>query len=174
MAKTNLSSVIYAGIFISKDERDRLMGTVPLHFQKAYAHHVTLMFKPHAAYLEALKPMFGAEVDITVIHNIVDLSLGVQCVSVKCDELSRSSLIETSRPHITMSTEDGVSPVVSNEALYKQEVSWNTNTEDKSINVNPAGLNLKGTVGFFTTTLQEVTSMDNMIWAQTEDGVHVS
>jgi len=174
MAKTNLSSIIYAGIFLNEEERKKLMKIVPLQFSKEFAHHVTLMFKPHAAYLEALKPMFGAEVDITVIHNIADLSLGVQCVSVKCDELSRLSLIETTRPHITMSTEDNVSPVVSNEALYKHEICWNTGTPDENLEVNAAGVNLKGTVGFFTSTLKEVTSMDNLIWAQTEEGVHVS
>tara|TARA_Y100001938_G_C8095100_1_gene437603 strand:- start:3879 stop:4403 length:525 start_codon:yes stop_codon:yes gene_type:complete len=174
MAKTNLSSVIYAGIFFNEEERSKLMKIVPLQFSKEFAHHVTLMFKPHAAYLDAIKPMFGAEVDVTVIHNIVDHNLGVQCVSVKCDELSRLSLIETARPHITMSTEDSVSPVVSNEVLYKHEISWNTNTKDDTLKVNPAGLNLKGTIGFFTSTLNEVTSMDNMVWAQTEEGVNVS
>ena len=174
MARTNLSSVIYAGIFLNEEERSKLMEIVPLSFPKEFAHHVTLMFKPHAAYLEAIKPMFGAEVDITVIHNVVDLSIGVQCVSVKCDELSRLSLIETARPHITMSTEDNVSPVSSNEALYKHEVAWNTGTKDKTLEVNAAGVNLKGTVGFYTSTLKEVTSMDNMIWAQTEEGVNVS
>ena len=64
MAKTNLSSVIYAGIFLATEERTKLLSVVNPHFPAPYhANHVTLMFKPHDSYLFALKPMFSYHFD---------------------------------------------------------------------------------------------------------------
>ena len=91
MARTSLESVIYAGVFLSPEQRDSLIEQVGKKHDTSFAHHMTLAFKPHETYLLKLEDMFGAEVDLTITKNVWNDK--VQAVVAKCDELDMKMLM---------------------------------------------------------------------------------
>ena len=104
--KKNASSKpIYAGVFLSPSAQKELLQRIPAKFSQVFAHHITFWFKSDG-------PMpdlpFGEEVKFRVVEFAED-DKG-QAVAVDLPPPYYSSR----RPHITISTDKGVSPVYSN------------------------------------------------------------
>ena len=77
VAKTQ--PVLYTAIFFTQEARDALLTAVPPRFNRVFADHVTLLYRPQPEQVDALP--FGAAIKVQVISAVHD-DQG-QCVSVK-------------------------------------------------------------------------------------------
>lgn len=105
-------NVIYTGHFV--DEPSKLLDALPPRINsdgsRVYAHHVTKEFKPDFG-LEGVE--IGTRRTIFAIGQLCVEGVHVALVESSDDE----ELTSGEHPHITIATEEGVSPVESNRVL---------------------------------------------------------
>ena len=124
-------TAVYAGIFLSNESQWQLVSRfMPTH-HTIYASHVTLKFEPSSKAL--LQAKIGRKVTLRVSGSIDNGK--IQAVVV---ELPRGVQCENETPHITISTEEGISPKRANAMLKNNLV--------KTANVSQP-IYLEGVVG---------------------------
>ncbi len=129
---------VYTGIFLTTESQWLLASTYPPAFANLHADHVTLCFKPSAETLAATKVGLKTKMRVTGHEAATGVqAVRVQLLDVQCD---------ADLPHITISTDNGVSPKTATTILSKQKVS--TKQQQKSIV-------LEGTVGIVVRKLLE-------------------
>lgn len=102
---------LYIGIFLSKAERAKLLRDFPPVYDNVFADHVTLIFKPKESDLSNYP--LGTIVRLKVVGYAQDQNGSAVTVDLP-------SGIKTSpgqKPHITISTANGVKPVYSNKLI---------------------------------------------------------
>lgn len=128
--------VVYTGLFIGEEAKDKLLTQIPPEFERVFAHHLTLKFKPDDG-IRSIE--LGKEVKLKLIGQVVDKEIGIQAVLVEpSDEVPTNNR----NPHITISSKIGVPPVKSNDAITKALESGTLTKFDTPIE-------LQVTEGFF-------------------------
>jgi len=126
------SKIIYSAAFLTNEGRNNLKDWWESNVRdpilpKLFAHHLTIKFKP--SYDEVIALDIGKDVLLEVIGYISNDDLQAVVIS---SEVSTSNEV----PHITVSTNEGVSPAKSNDML-----------RDGFIEVK--GPNLKARIGYW-------------------------
>jgi hypothetical protein len=98
----------FVSAVLTQASQDALLEAFPPVHPNVYGHHMTMAFKPSNAALERYEPMLGERLQLRVVGYAEDES--GQAVVV-------DGLSENLKPHITVSTADGVGPVYSNKLL---------------------------------------------------------
>lgn len=106
-------NVVYTGVFLPENERERLLQLVTPKFEKVIAHHVTLAFRPTDG---ISKQDIGKTVSLKITGQVINDAIGAQAVLVELPEGIKCS---NKNPHITISVKPDVPPVKSNEAIDK-------------------------------------------------------
>lgn len=101
----------YLAIILTEDSQKILLSKFPPAYQKVYAHHVTVVFKPTVDVYEKYKKYLGQSVTLRVYGYAKDEK--GEAVVVADGELLKDRLY-----HITLST-NNVPPVYSNILLEK-------------------------------------------------------
>jgi len=141
--------VIYTGLFIDETAKASLLEQVPPHFEKTFAHHLTLKFRPD----DGIKGIeLGSTRTLKLVGQVVDEEIGIQACLV---EPSTEVATSNKNPHITISSREGVSPVKSNEAIDKALASG-------GIQLFESPIEIEVTEGFFDGT-QVITSIPKII-----------
>lgn len=107
----------YIGLMLESGSKSKLFEAFPTKHPEEAGDHVTVMFNPTGADLEAMRGLFGKKYQITVTGYAEDEK--GQAVSVEAPGISFPA---GKIPHITVSTAKGVSPVYSNELLAKGNI----------------------------------------------------
>jgi len=122
--------VIYTGLFIPETDKETLLTQVPPKFEKIFAHHLTLMFRPDDG-IQSIE--LGRVTKLKLIGQVIDEEIGIQACLVETDpEVSTSN----KNPHITISAREGVAPVKSNDAISKALENGNVIKFDKAIEID--------------------------------------
>lgn len=123
---------VYTAILLDEGSKEALLKAFPPLHPKVFGHHVTLVFKPNSAMVQAFEPYLEKEVEFEVVGEASD-ALG-QAVKVALPA-PYPELNPAQMHHVTISCVG--SPVYSNELLAK---GWK--------DIPP--FKLKGTVRHFT------------------------
>lgn len=105
--------VVYVGVFLSTDSREKLLYLVAPAHEAVFAHHVTVQFKPTAEQLAQYK---------------VPERVEFQAIGMVADERGQAVLVRgvssaNENPHITISCAKGTKPAYSNELFKKAEIT---------------------------------------------------
>ncbi len=110
--------VIYTAVFLLPEEQGRLLAAFPAKHPQVHGGHVTLVFKPSPAQLEAITPHLGKEVEVEVTGMAIDDRGQAVTVEIPSElKVTPESPKDTRIHHVTLSCAEGVSPVYSNELL---------------------------------------------------------
>ena len=190
MSKTTYDSVIYAGIFLTDETKEtsgislekdspllQLLGN-NVDDLKLHADHVTLAFRPTPSYLDVFRKWLGTEVVLEPIRIVADSKAAVAQVKLNTslDPYLTHDFFMGQHMHITLATKKDVSPVYSNELLWRyNSLNHPDLAEEKekwdSIQVIEAGDittvadrdMLKGVLGVHTSTLNTVTNKEVLL-----------
>ncbi|GMF09099.1 unnamed protein product [Phytophthora lilii] len=107
-----VGGITYLGLFLNESSKEKLLTEIPLLHPNKVADHVTLFYRPNKQYVRDAE--VGASVIVRGVEVIHDRH--GQTLRVEIDE--RLPLqVRNKVPHITMSTQDGVSAAYSNDLL---------------------------------------------------------
>lgn len=126
------NSVLYAGIFFKKKEKQKIVNLFGAMVGKQYNLHVTIAFMPTKKYVTSLE--IGKEVDVQITGYFEDNRIQI----VTCE--TKDVQIENEIPHITVSTLN-MPPVASNYVLKYGA---------KSVTTLKPVLTVRGRVGLYT------------------------
>lgn len=114
------SKASFLGIFLTSESKGKLLERFPVIHDNIYAEHVTVIFKPTAETLMAMKNsrLLGKTFDI-IVTGYSENEMG-QAVKV---EVPDAIFAEGRIPHITISTSKGIKPVYSTELLTTEEIA---------------------------------------------------
>jgi len=107
-----MEKIVYVGLFLTPASREKLLATFPPAFARVHADHLTLKFKPSERDLASYKPAIGHMYTLFVIAHHTDVK--GQAVEIAAGTVP---LCDNVYPHITISTNEGVSPVYSNDLI---------------------------------------------------------
>ncbi len=125
------TKVIYTGLFVNNQQE--LLDKIPATFEKTYAHHLTLKFRPENG-TDGLE--IGKQHSLKITGQVIDEEIGIQaCLIEDADSNNKN-------PHITISSKEGVSPVKSNDAILKA-------IEQKSVIMFDEPIEIITTEGYF-------------------------
>lgn len=120
--------VAYTGLFL-EESKGLLLSSVPTVFDKVYANHLTLVYKPKDG-LDGIE--IGREVKVKIVGQVIDQDIGIQaCVLETSDDFKSNN----EHPHITISAREGVPPFKSNEAIEKAYSNSTVIIFDKPIEI---------------------------------------
>lgn len=150
-------NVIYVGVFLSTQEREKLLNVIPARHNKMYADHITLIFRPSPQELETY--LLGTEVEFEVVGEAFDKK--GQAVLVRGIGLD----YDNDFPHITISTGDDVKPVYSNELFHNLSylLSGQHTPSDSGLCFRQLSLSLKlrGTIDTYPSQLGKLKEIQN-------------
>jgi len=106
------SKLIYTGLFITKQDRKKILNNITPIYENVLLHHITIGFKP-----KSFDYTLGDYYDIEIIGVAEDDK--AQALMVKNIDILKNK--ET--PHITMSLNGGVKPFYSNELLKTSDIA---------------------------------------------------
>jgi hypothetical protein len=109
-----VSAIVYVGVFLEKESRDKLLKLVPPRHPTIYAEHVTVCFKPSLQQLANFK--LGERIEFQAMGVVFDAR--GQAVRV------RGVPSENEHPHITISCALATKPVYSNQLLKQGRVDF--------------------------------------------------
>lgn len=124
-------TAVYTAVFLTEESQWKLVSTFGPTHPKVWAHHITLCFEPSVETIASSG--IGKKVTVKVIGYATNEK--AQAVVVN---LPRGITCQNRYPHITISTEENLSPKVSNIMLETQSF---TNVHD------PKSITLEGIIG---------------------------
>lgn len=110
----DLSKVVYLGVFLTEDSKEKLLGLFPERLPVVHAHHLTIAYKPDRQ--KVLDFNFGQRVRLRVVGKAADDKCQAALVSGDFES-------ENAKPHVTVSTAEHVPPKYSNELLESAAVA---------------------------------------------------
>ncbi len=105
----------YLGLFLDSQSQASLFFNFPQAYEKPYGEHITLIYQPSKEVLQEVDSIIGKEYDIEILGQAAES--GVQCVAVNIPGLEKILQQKDRIHHITISTQKGVAPKMSNEIL---------------------------------------------------------
>lgn len=103
------AKVVYLGIFLTPESRERLLALAPPAFARVYADHLTLAFRPTAE--EVAAAPLGQTVTLELVGHVQGQGVHVAVVDYP---------LKQQVAHITIATAEGVPPKQSNALLAER------------------------------------------------------
>ena len=105
----------YVAATLDQESHDRLLKYMPEEHVNAFAHHMTIWYKPPQGEYERMQRegFIGSEMELHV-RQIVSND---KCVAARLSTEGMTEFMQNEHPHVTISTADGTYPVYSNELL---------------------------------------------------------
>lgn len=101
-----MPKVIYTGLFLVNPSQ--VLDKFPPKFEKIYAHHITLKFRPSG--LHGITP--GKKHLLKIVGYVVDEDIGIEACITENIEGSQKNY-----PHVTISAKNGIPPKKSSIAI---------------------------------------------------------